>query len=318
MPLQSDLFSGDAKLNDALNFPLKHITPGSSGPHVSKIHTALGRLVPNVAIAQSELDSTTYGDTTTDAVKAYKRSHVPPIINIAYQNTVDGIVGQMTIKALDRDLIGSKNALVAKELAEDDKPIATSVAFNAVAALNAIANDLAIINSGASVDTGTPRWLALQTHFHLLPGVTSSLGRAVTDADIVAIRRQFLEIRQVFANSAFAFQNGPSVVPGSPASGSFDQKQIFFAPLYKDTDSPDGAAIGPHTRVAILIHEATHLVDSESGKPENHVSEFSPAYDTQSAEQSMHNPSSYATFAWHVTRGFDRPRFGLGGVTRGM
>ena len=70
--------------------------------------------------------------------------------------------------------------------------------------------------------------------------------------------------------------------------------------------------------MAILIHEATHLVDFESGKPENHVSEFSPAYDAQTAEQSMHNPSSYATFAWHVTRGFDRPRFGLGGVTRGM
>jgi hypothetical protein len=318
MPLQSELFSGDAKLNDALNVPLKHITPGSSGPHVSKIHTALGRLVPNVAIAQNELDSKTYGDTTTEAVKAYKRSHVPPIINIAYQNTVDGIVGQMTIKALDRDLIDSKDSRVAKELAEDDKPMAITVALNAVVALNAIARDLDIMNSGASVDTGTARWVALQTHFHLLPGVTSGLGRAVTNADIATIRQQFLEIRQVFVNSAFTFQNGPSVVPGSPASGSFDKKQIFFAPLYKDADSADGAAIGPHTRVAILIHEGTHVVDSESGKPENHISEFDPAYDTQSAEQSMHNPSSYATFAWHVTRGFDRPRFGLGGPTRGM
>ena len=230
MPLQSELFSGDAKLNDALNFPLKHITPGSSGPHVSKIHTALGRLVPNVAIAQSELDTTTYGDTTTEAVKAYKRSHVPPIINFAYQNTVDGIVGQMTIKALDLDLTGSKNAHVAKELAEDDKPIATSVAFNAITALNAIANDLATMNAGASVDTGTPRWVALQTHFHLLPGVTTSLGRAVTDADIAAIRTQFQEIRQVFANSAFAFQNGPSVVPGSPASGSLRSEANLLRP----------------------------------------------------------------------------------------
>jgi hypothetical protein len=311
MPLRSELFKGDTKLEDALNIPLKHITQGASGPHVAKIHTALGRLVPNVEIAKSDLDSATYGLSTTEAVKAYKRSHAPPIVNFAYQNTVDGIVGQMTVKALDDDLIGSKNAHVAKELAEDDKPIAVQVVANAILALDAIARDMNVMRSGASVDLGTPRWVALQTHFHLQPDV-------VTDGDIADIRRQFSEIQQVFLNSAASFQNGPSVVPGSPASGDFNTKRIFFAPLYKDSDTPDGAAIGPHSRVAILIHEATHLVDSLSGQPQNHVSEFSPSYDTQTAEQSRHNPSSYASFAWHVTRGFDRPRFGLDAATRGM
>jgi hypothetical protein len=60
------------------------------------------------------------------------------------------------------------------------------------------------------------------------------------------------------------------------------------------------------------VHEAIHLTDGRSGEVNIHISESDPLYDRMAADESIHNPSSYATFAWHVTRGFDQPRFGLG------
>jgi len=80
---------------------------------------------------------------------------------------------------------------------------------------------------------------------------------------------------------------------------------------------PFGHFIGPNSRAAILIHEGMHAVDASltSGNLGIHISEFSPAYDTQPANLSMFNPSSYAGFAAHVANGAagdPNPRFGLG------
>jgi hypothetical protein len=62
-----------------------------------------------------------------------------------------------------------------------------------------------------------------------------------------------------------------------------------------------------------VIHESVHVFDGISGQPNVHISEFLPAYDAQSADLSIHNPSSYAGFAAHIHKGSDpSPRFGLG------
>ena len=188
---------------------------------------------------------------------------------------------------------------------------------NALAALRDIERDIDTLNSGASLSLATPRFDALGKHFHLTFQVITATTRAVTKADLAFIRKNYQAVANVFTNSAFAFEDGPSSSPGSPAGGSFDRQKIFFAPLYKDFDSPDGAAIGPRSRAAIVIHEAVHLTDNLSGGAATHISEFDVRYETQAADDALHNPSSYATFAWHVTRGFDNPRFGLG-LTRGM
>ncbi len=318
MGLRSELFKGDPKLEACLVDNTAHISTKKNfvGAHVEKIHTALIRIDPTLRIEPSELAAKTYGPSTAAAVLAYKRSK--SIINFSYQTAADDIVGRMTIDRLDRDMADSQSRLVAKDLATVDKPTAEGLVRNALNALREIEKDISILESGASLSLGTPRWNALQTHFHLNFQVTIGTTRALTKADLALIRKNYQAVANVFNNSAFVFENGPSVKAGSPASGSFGTQKIFFAPLYKDFDTADGKAIGPRSRVAILVHEAIHLTDNLSGNDATtHISEFDGRYDTQSADNALHNPSSYATFAWHVTRGFDRPRFGLG-PARGM
>lgn len=103
MPLRSELFSGDPKLENAAVHDSAHIVPGSSGPHVEKIQVAL-MLLDSTSIASSELAADLYGETTAAAVLAYKRKR--SIINRSYQSTADNIVGRMTIASLDSEMAG--------------------------------------------------------------------------------------------------------------------------------------------------------------------------------------------------------------------
>jgi hypothetical protein len=308
MPLQSDLLKNDPALEACLVNDSAHVVPGAQGDHVSKLQTALS-LVDGAAIDSGELAARRYGPSTASAVLAYKKKR--GIVNFSYQTQADNIVGKMTIASLDRELLGKGSHPVAKDLAQLDRPLAEGLVRNALRALADIERDIKIIESGASLSLATPRWDALQTHFHLNFRVSGGTARALTQADLDLIRRNFQGVAQVFFNSAFSFDNGPPALPGSPASAAFSTQKISFSPLYKDFDTADGGRIGPRSRGAILIHEAIHLVDNLSGPP-NHISEFSPAYATMIADSAIHNASSYATFAWHVTRGFDLPRFGLG------
>ncbi len=96
-----------------------------------------------------------------------------------------------------------------------------------------------------------------------------------------------------------------------------DSGTIIFGRTFKNFSNAEGQLIGPNSRAAILIHEGFHAVDAaqKSGDDVNiHISEFDPKYDTQSADNSLFNPSSYASFAAHVfPPGKDpNPRFGLG------
>jgi hypothetical protein len=70
--LRSKLFHGDPRLEAAAVSDPAHVLPGASGPHVGKIQLAL-ILLDAAVIADSELDSLTYGDSTARAVLAYKR-----------------------------------------------------------------------------------------------------------------------------------------------------------------------------------------------------------------------------------------------------
>jgi hypothetical protein len=122
--LQSDEFRGDGKLEACATTPSAHLLQGSRpGPHILKIQLALERLRPTgPTIDPEEKRTQTYGPTTAKAVRNYKETHVPKIINFAYQHDVDEIVGQMTIKAMDADLNGtplpSRNAVADRALNE--------------------------------------------------------------------------------------------------------------------------------------------------------------------------------------------------------
>lgn len=112
MPLKSMLFAGNARLQSCLVQDASHVTPGSSGEHVALIQAALVRfrfLEPADAFAEAGR----YGKATAAAVLGYKR--VFNIVNHAYQNTADNIVGKMTIASLDTNMLALESVRFVAE-----------------------------------------------------------------------------------------------------------------------------------------------------------------------------------------------------------
>ena len=111
MPLESDLFT-KPKRNDRLEACLledtAHVTlrvPRERGDHVSRIQAALFLVMPDVNL-QDELGSAEYGPLTAEAVFRFKDTRTPKILNQALHQTVpDNIVGKLTIKELDKELL---------------------------------------------------------------------------------------------------------------------------------------------------------------------------------------------------------------------
>ena len=106
MPLQSKLLSGDSALESCLVKDSAHLVEGTRGPHVTKVQHALV-LLDGALIEGNEVSAGLYGRSTANAVLAYKRKRA--IINPAYQNTADNIVGRMTIASLDKEMTVGEN-----------------------------------------------------------------------------------------------------------------------------------------------------------------------------------------------------------------
>lgn len=106
MALQSQLFRGDSALESCLVNDAAHVVEGTRGPHINKIQRALV-LLDGAPIVGSEILDEVYGRSTANAVLAYKRKR--GIINRAYQNTADNIVGKMTIASLDKEMTIAEN-----------------------------------------------------------------------------------------------------------------------------------------------------------------------------------------------------------------
>lgn len=105
MPLVSDLFRTNQRLQKCLTDDSAHVTKGSQGVHVALIQYAVLRLEGG-QIDGIEITAKRYGPTTAAAVLAYKTRR--RIINAAYQTSADNIVGRMTIAALDREMAVSE------------------------------------------------------------------------------------------------------------------------------------------------------------------------------------------------------------------
>jgi len=102
MPLRSRIFAGDRALEACLVKDSAHVTRGAQGDHVSKIQ-AVVVFLDRSTINDAEIKSKAYGPSTAAAVLAYKQKR--RIINSTYQTQADDIVGKMTIKALDDELL---------------------------------------------------------------------------------------------------------------------------------------------------------------------------------------------------------------------
>lgn len=238
-----------------------------------------------------------------------------------------GIAGKQVIGTLDfllllRSLPGGPPAappveplMMGSPLALKDVPLARQKLFAALQSLLAVQFTPAIVptpgGSLLQVDPLTAE--ALRIHFRLVVSGPTGLGqRVLSFRDIQTIIATYDRIDGVLTNPNMFRTAIPVNGLGIPAEAPLGGP-ITFGPAYKNFDTPGMQRIGPNSRAAILIHEATHVVDAVSGRADIHISEFDPRYDTQPADLSLHNPSSYAAFAAHIFLRRDPiPRFGLG------
>jgi hypothetical protein len=168
---------------------------------------------------------------------------------------------------------------------------------------------------------------ALRVHFRLVQAApTIGVTRQVTLADIDNIIARYNQLIGLYGAAGTRFQTGVPVNGILTAAEAPLGGPIRFGPAFTDVNSNFGDRIGPgvgrpsHSRVAILIHEGVHVFDGQSGDDNlTHISEFDPRYNQQPADQSLHNPSSFAGFAAHIhNNGDPSPRFGLGPGSRGL
>ena len=228
-----------------------------------------------------------------------------------------GVAGRQVLGVLDLLLQGKRPETGGRSgasLAEADKPGARGKVGAALGALRSFRGQVQQTLDGTSVDLDAVTSDALSLHFKLLgPGVSAGIRRGVTIGDLDLIIRTYGGINNVMFNSANTFRSGTPVngltIPAEAPEGG----PITFGPAYADFDTRFGKRIGPNSRMAIIIHESTHVVDGVSGVANIHISEFAPGYATQPPDLALHNPSAYAAFAAHIVLRRDpKPRFGLG------
>jgi peptidoglycan hydrolase-like protein with peptidoglycan-binding domain len=102
MGLQAFIFKGDRALEAAAASHPAHILQGHTGDHVGKIQEAL-IMLDGAVISDAERLTKSYGPSTAKAVLNYKSKR--KIINKSYQSAPDAVVGIMTMKSLDDELL---------------------------------------------------------------------------------------------------------------------------------------------------------------------------------------------------------------------
>jgi len=100
--LLSAALRGDPRLEQTLRNDAQHVVPGDRGEFVSLIQNAVLTLEGG-NIGPDELRAQLYGTQTAKAVLAYKTRR--KIINPAIQTTPDNIVGKLTIRSLDLEML---------------------------------------------------------------------------------------------------------------------------------------------------------------------------------------------------------------------
>lgn len=309
-----------------------HIGPGAAGDHVRKIQTALTR----IESANLTPEMGNYGGLTTVAVKKYKDSPKRRLLQ-AWQTKADEFVGKRTIKFLDDEMFKlekgpappSGTKLSGAALARLSVPLALRKVNAAIAKLSDYETTLSLrlgpIIRIREFDKVTEA--ALNTHFRLLPfdmNVISTSHRPIKMEDVKHILGHFKKIQSVLMANLTSFKDGSPVGKDGKlvaAAAHLDSKEVIFSSHFRNFTDAEAAKIGENSKAAVLIHEGFHAVDSakKSGEDSIHISEFNSSYDTQPADKSLFNPSSYAGFAAHVFKGSDpKPRFGLGPGSRGL
>lgn len=256
-----------------------------------------------------------FGPNTARAVIAAERR---------FEFVVDaGVAGREVLGALDLSLRGWNpppgahwGGLIARTIV----PLAQRKVLAAIRALTDVRTMLAVGKFDfVTVDGVTMS--ALKTHFKLVPpgGAKLALEEFITIATIDPLLAGFRGIQRTLANPNMIRHSICTLGLDVAAEAAFGGP-VLFGPPYSDFKLDPVAVTnidvtGPNSLAAMMMHEATHVIDRISGNDAIHISEFTGAYETQRAADARHNPSAFATFAAHIDAGADRPRaqrFGLG------
>ncbi|MEJ1157384.1 hypothetical protein [Prosthecomicrobium sp. N25] len=233
---------------------------------------------------------------------------------------IDGVVdpGMNTLRQMNK-LAGNAvppgpapNAPDPKTSAEGAKPLAAALVADAVGAILQYA--LSAMN-GFDMPRSPLIRTALETHFRF---GTDGGGRAENDL-LDVILANYREVQGVFQNSGTIWRSatesewkadtGKTDPAGMDPAYAVHRSYIKFTPAFRPWDPDRRQGQGPQSAAAILIHESIHYVDR--GAPD-FAYEWQPNYEFLTIDEAIHNPSSYASFAAHIRRGFDRPRPGAG------
>lgn len=292
MALQSELFKGDAALEACAVKDSAHVSKGAVGGHVSRIQTALIAL-DGATIDPAELAAQRYGQSTTNAVLAYKKKR--SIINFSYQTQVDSIVGKMTIAALDKEMAEFERRMNSARVCHcRDFPRAqNAVGGKRSAFLLAFAATSGVV--GATL-TGTPReqalgrlghaklWIVRARNFirlgtaQVLSGLpiddfknTEPRKALVTHFKINQIRNPVAHLNfldRVYQLIAATFASAGTIFIDDPTTGDFANAHLggFFHKadpvLGKIRFGPAYGGKGELFQTSVLVHEGAHFVDS--------------------------------------------------------
>ncbi len=293
MALQSPFWNTNVRLQQAAENkkPMRLFEPDKIA--VTLLQTA----IVNTGIATIKIDGI-YGEQTAKAIRTIETRF--------NMDRDEGRAARQTLGIID---ILLQSGQLGKDLAQTDTALATRKIQAALGALTFF-----LTNRQPDIALNALTIDALRTHFRLTQtAATIGITRQITNADLATIIQRYGQLVSLYAASATRFRTG------APVNGIFTAAEapvngpITFGPSFTNVDSNFGKFIGPNSRAAILIHEGVHVFDKDSGRNDTHISEFEPAYNTQSADLSLHNPSSFASFAAQIDAKRDPvPRFGLG------
>ena len=154
---------------------------------------------------------------------------------------------------------------------------------------------------------------AVDRHFQLVVDPSKLLPRKkrVDSTLLTLIKNNFRAVKEVLGKSGtyFKFPTSASVPADNKTHfiytyGGMGGSIHFNPEQFTDYNGATGKGFGLKARGAMVLHEGIHIVDTLSGIP-NHIYEHEAGYDSQRADQAIHNASSYASFAQHVTYGKD-------------
>jgi hypothetical protein len=293
MPLQSKTFAGVDALEKCLKNDSDHITKGATGEHVKKIQDALFA-VNAASIDKAELDARLYGDSTADAVLAYKSRPGRVIVNPAYQSKPDAIVGKRTIFAMDQELLALQGDIVnpltdpneatrIQALLDKERPALTPMLATVLASLAECQTSFELVNEDPAkslqlefknrftidglrrffgVDRLNFRFFlpAIIQQYQLYRSKLSGLRNDQRPADFPALQANFSE----------ELSNG-QVTADTPPAFSAKGKGMFFTIRYREFNPnmpPLFSGLFPEALQGIQLHEMGHFYfDFADGNP---------------------------------------------------